>query len=217
MSSVHTGRKYGFAQATTDIARLLADPKIDAVVIATRHNSHAQLVCDALKAGKHVYVEKPLALSREELAEIETVYESLGTKGANRLLMVGFNRRFAPQVQKIKTLLNAVQEPKVSSLPSMPGPFQKILESGQREGGGRIIGEACHFIDLLRYLAGGPITGLQPHISVASPPMGCATTRGPLHSPSQMVQSERCTTWQWASRFSKRTDRGFLRRPGPAA
>ena len=112
VSSVHTGRKYGFAQATTDIARLLADPKIDAVVIATRHNSHAQLVCDALKAGKHVFVEKPLALSREELAEIETVYESLRTQGANRLLMVGFNRRFAPQVQKIKKLLIGVQEPK---------------------------------------------------------------------------------------------------------
>ena len=81
VSSVHTGRKYGFEQATTDIARVLDDPKIDAVVIATRHDSHAQLVSDALKAGKHVFVEKPLALSREEVADIESAYESLRRQG----------------------------------------------------------------------------------------------------------------------------------------
>jgi predicted dehydrogenase/threonine dehydrogenase-like Zn-dependent dehydrogenase len=171
VSSVHTGRKYGFEQATTDITRVLDNPKIDAVVIATRHNSHAQLVRDALKAGKHVFVEKPLALSREEVADIDTVYESLRTQGSNRLLMVGFNRRFAPQVQKIRSLLAGIREPKALIMTVNAGANPKNHWSQDKdEGGGRIIGEGCHFVDLLQFLTGAPIVSVQ------------AVALGPRHS-----------------------------------
>ena len=87
---VHVGRKFGFRQASTDISALLADPSSNAVVIATRHDSHASLVQQALAAGKHVFAEKPLCLTTNELSAIEAAYMG------QSMLMVGFNRRFAP-------------------------------------------------------------------------------------------------------------------------
>lgn len=162
VSSAHAGRTYGFEQASTDVARVLADPKIDAVVIATRHNSHARFACEALAAGKHVFVEKPLALSSEELAEIETVYTDLATRESTPLLMVGFNRRFAPHVQKIKTLLTSVQEPKAFIMTVNAGAIPSDhWTQDLAVGGGRIVGEGCHFIDLLQFLAGAPIVSVQ--------------------------------------------------------
>src|SRR5690606_8542027 len=108
VSGVVHGRRAGFARAVSDAAALIADPEINAVAIATRHDSHARLAADALSAGKHVFVEKPLALTREELNEVRAAHASAG-----RLLMVGFNRRFAPQVRTMKRLLTGVTEPKV--------------------------------------------------------------------------------------------------------
>ena len=87
---VYVGRKFGFRQASTDVPALLADPSCNTVVIATRHDSHAPLVQQALAAGKHVFVEKPLCLTAEELTAIEAAHTG------EQLLMVGFNRRFAP-------------------------------------------------------------------------------------------------------------------------
>ena len=161
-SGVHAGRKFGFESATTDTESLLADPDINAVVIATRHDSHAHLVCQALQAGKYVFVEKPLALTREELGEIEATYERLQSKGEAPLLMVGFNRRFAPHVRKMKALLNGVSEPKSLVLTVNAGeipPDHWIQDPAV--GGGRIIGEVCHFIDLLRFLVGAPVVAVQ--------------------------------------------------------
>src|SRR5437764_5309182 len=135
---------------------------INVLVIATRHDSHAQLVCRALEAGKHVFVEKPLALTPEELAQVVKTYQAMSTQRAVPLLMVGFNRRFAPQVHKMKVLLDRIQAPKSFIMTVNAGavPPQHWTQDPQ-VGGGRIIGEGCHFIDLLRFLAGAPITAVQ--------------------------------------------------------
>ncbi|MDH4114265.1 MAG: bi-domain-containing oxidoreductase [Burkholderiaceae bacterium] len=158
VSSLHAARKFGFARATTDTDSVLADAQINAVVIATRHDSHARLACRALAAGKHVFVEKPLALSARELVEIAAAYENAAVNGTRPLFMVGFNRRFAPHARKIKSLIADVSSPKsfvltvnVGALPAGHWSQDPAL------GGGRIVGEACHFIDLLRFLADAPI------------------------------------------------------------
>jgi predicted dehydrogenase len=162
VSGVHFGRKYRFHQTTTDTAALLDDPAINTVVVATRHDSHARFVREALRAGKHVFVEKPLCLTLQELQEITEVCTGLQKVGGRPLLMVGFNRRFAPQVQKIQALLAGVKEPKgfVMTVNAGAIPIDHWTQDPS-VGGGRILGEACHFVDLLRFLAGVPITGFQ--------------------------------------------------------
>jgi len=156
ISSLHAGRKYGFAENTTDSDRLFKDDKTEAIVIATRHNNHAKFVVKSLKANKHVFVEKPLCLTLEELVEIEKNYSP------SNVLMVGFNRRFAPQVQKMKMLLNDVIGPKAIVMTINSGSISSDHWTQDLEvGGGRIIGEACHFIDLLRFLVGKTIIDQQ--------------------------------------------------------
>lgn len=155
VSAVHYGKKYGFAKATTDTATALADPAVDTAVVATRHDAHARQVVAALQAGKHVFCEKPLCLTLQELASIEAEARARST----RLLMVGFNRRFAPQVVKVKQLLARVAEPKAFVMTVNAGAIPaEHWTQNKAVGGGRIVGEACHFIDLLRHLAGAPIT-----------------------------------------------------------
>ena len=151
-------RKFGIGQTTTDTESVLADPSIGAVVIGTQHDTHAALVCRALDAGKDVFVEKPLALRSGEIEDIERAYERASANGAAPRLMVGFNRRFAPQVTKIRELLAGVNCPKTFIMTVNAGAIPASHWTQDREaGGGRIIGEACHFIDLLRYLAGVPV------------------------------------------------------------
>jgi predicted dehydrogenase/threonine dehydrogenase-like Zn-dependent dehydrogenase len=156
VSAAHYGRKFGFSKASTDASEALADVAVDTVVVATRHNIHARQVLAALRAGKHVFCEKPLCLTLDELAEIDA--EASGRPRQH--LMVGFNRRFAPQVVKMKILLGTVAEPKsfimlvnAGAIPSDHWTQDKAV------GGGRIVGEGCHFIDLLRHLAGASIVG----------------------------------------------------------
>jgi predicted dehydrogenase/threonine dehydrogenase-like Zn-dependent dehydrogenase len=162
VSGVTHGVKSGFAQASTDLEGMLAEERVNAVVIVTRHDLHARLVVKALAAGKHVFVEKPLCLNLEDLAEIERVHGAVVAGSPAPLLMVGFNRRFAPQVRKMKALLGQVREPKsfimtvnAGAIPADHWTQDKLV------GGGRIIGEACHFIDLMRFLAGSPIVSMQ--------------------------------------------------------
>src|SRR5262249_1165545 len=121
VSAVHAGKKHGFEKATTDSQAVLNDPDVNAVVVATRHDSHAHYVCEALRARKHVFVEKPLAITREQLAQIESTFYEVNESRpftattpdqAGVLVMVGFNRRFAAHVEKIKSLVAAVREPK---------------------------------------------------------------------------------------------------------
>lgn len=160
LSGLRAGRKYGFSVTTTDTSEVLADPAVKAVVITTRHDSHACLVCDALRAGKHVFVEKPLCLTLDELALIESAYLTRCTQhSALPIVMVGFNRRFAPQVKKIKNLLGTVPGPKALVMTVNAGAIPADHWTQNREScGGRIIGEVCHFIDLLRFLVGASIT-----------------------------------------------------------
>jgi len=161
VSGTHAARKFGFEQTTTDTDALLADPEINAVVIATRHDSHARLVCQALKAGRHVFVEKPLAVDGEQLAQIESTYAAVQTEAGAPILMVGFNRRFAPQVRRIRSLLQTASGPKAMVMTVNAGQVPPEDWTQDPEvGGGRIIGEGCHFIDLLRFLVGCPIVAV---------------------------------------------------------
>ncbi|MCB1815369.1 MAG: bi-domain-containing oxidoreductase [Candidatus Competibacteraceae bacterium] len=183
VSAVHYGKKYGFREATTDTGTLLADSSVNTVVIATQHNTHAHFVCDALKAGKHVFVEKPLALTLDELEAIAGTYRSVHAEipfdsscskekaqHLAPLLMIGFNRRFAPQVQKIKALLAEVNEPKSFILTVNAGAIpSEHWTQDPTVGGGRIIGEGCHFVDLLRFLAGSPIIDFDATFIGAAP------------------------------------------------
>jgi predicted dehydrogenase len=158
VSATVAGRKHGFAQAATDPHAALADPDCDAVVIATRHDSHAGLVIEAVRRRKHVFVEKPLAITRAQLAELEAAVAASRAAGFDPIVMVGFNRRFAPQVVRLRELLAPVAEPRVMVMTVNAGdiPADHWTQS-DAVGGGRIIGEGCHFVDLLRCLAGSPI------------------------------------------------------------
>jgi predicted dehydrogenase/threonine dehydrogenase-like Zn-dependent dehydrogenase len=158
VGGVHAGRKHGFIETTTDASRLFSDAETDAIVIATRHDSHAGFVLEALRSGKHVFVEKPLCLTLEELEEIGKVCSEIQTEESSCALMVGFNRRFSPQVLKIKQLLNGVSGPKAFVMTVNAGKIPPDHWTHDPEtGGGRIVGEACHFIDLLRFLSGSSI------------------------------------------------------------
>ncbi len=160
VSGLHAGRKFGFAETTTDTDILFADPSVNTIVVTTRHDSHARLVMQSLRAGKNVFVEKPLCLTLDELAEIKTLYASIAEHGAPPRVMIGFNRRFAPQVKKIKDLLTGVTGPKAFVMTVNAGSLPSDhWTQDPAVGGGRIIGEGCHFIDLLRFLAGVSITG----------------------------------------------------------
>jgi predicted dehydrogenase len=158
VSGVHAGRKHGFESTTTDVEQVLADSDIDAVVVATRHDSHAALAVRALQAGKHVFVEKPLAITAESLAEVEMAHREASGQAAAPMLMVGFNRRFSPLTVEVRRLLRAVTAPKAFVMTVNAGPIPADHWTHDPEaGGGRIVGECCHFIDLLRFLAGAPI------------------------------------------------------------
>ena len=161
ISGVVHGEKAGFIHATTDTQGMICNPEINTVAVVTRHNTHAGFVVSALEAGKHVFVEKPLAISYQELAEVEAAYQKANTAGGAHL-MVGFNRRFAPQVQKMKELLAPVKEPKSFIMTMNAGAIPADhWTQDNAVGGGRIIGEACHFIDLMRFLAGSEIVSVQ--------------------------------------------------------
>lgn len=162
INGVIHGEKTGFAEASTDLDGLLNNKDINAVAIATRHNSHAYFVERVLSAGKNVFVEKPLALTVEEIEKIETVYNQNIQNNQYARVMVGFNRRFSPQVQKMKTLLDTVKEPKSFIMTMNAGAIPADhWTQDNAVGGGRIIGEACHFIDLMRFLAGSKIVSIQ--------------------------------------------------------
>lgn len=170
VSSVHSGKKFGFRSATTDAESLINDAAVDTVVIASRHDSHASYTSEALVQGKHVFVEKPLALTRTELTEVVTAYQAAWEAGKNPILMAGFNRRFSPLVVKMKSLMDAKPDPKaiIVTMNASNLPDDHWLHD-PKVGGGRIIGEACHYVDLLRHLVGAPITGVQATQMGAAP------------------------------------------------
>lgn len=162
INGVIHGEKTGFSEASTDIEGLLNNKDINTIAIATRHNSHAYFVEKVLSSGKNVFVEKPLALTYEEIEKVEAVYNHNIHSNQYARVMVGFNRRFSPQVQKMKALLNTVKEPKSFIMTMNAGAIPADhWTQDNAVGGGRIIGEACHFIDLMRFLAGSKIVSVQ--------------------------------------------------------
>lgn len=151
-SANHAAKKFGFQFATTDPGEILNDPGINTVVIATPHGQHAEQVIAALIAGRHVFCEKPLCVSEEELANIVRAYR--GMKEAKSHLMVGFNRRFAPMVRTLKESLAARGErPLVMQYRVNAGSPPAVGWMQDKEQAGRIVGEMCHFVDLLTFLA----------------------------------------------------------------
>lgn len=150
--------QYEAAYATTDYAAVLDDPDIDLVIIATRHNLHGTMVLDALRAGKHVFVEKPLAIKPEELDAIESFFSNHQNAP---VLMTGFNRRFSQPMVKAKEVLRGRSGPLIISYRMNAGylPREHWVHSG--EGGGRNIGEACHIYDLFNYLTGAKIVKVE--------------------------------------------------------
>lgn len=156
LSASLEGEASGAEFASSDIRRVLDDPEIDTVLVLTRHASHATLSKQALRAGKHVFVEKPLALTMADLDELEQVQAETGC-----ILTVGFNRRFAPLTSELRQLVAARAGPLALIMTVNAGHIDREHWTQDPErGGGRIIGEACHFIDLARFLCGAPITGL---------------------------------------------------------
>ena len=150
----HVAKKHGFAFATTDGAEVLQRSDVEGVLIATRHHLHAEQVLAALDAGKHVFVEKPLCLRRSELAAI---VERRQARNPLPLVMVGFNRRFAPMAQRLREHFQGVDEPLVMHYRVNAGyiPLDHWTQDAE-QGGGRILGEVCHFIDFLTFLADAP-------------------------------------------------------------
>lgn len=156
----HSGKKFGFQYATSSEDEIINDPKVNTVAILTRHDSHADLAVKALKAGKHVFVEKPLAVDSRQLA---MVGKQLKTSPQS-LLTVGFNRRFAPLIQTLKSQIADRNEPLHAHYRVNAGFIQSNhWTQDPAIGGGRIIGEACHFIDVLTFLVGAPPIAVTAH------------------------------------------------------
>lgn len=173
----HIGSKFGFRYCTTDENEILQDTSLNTVMIATRHYLHARQVLAALRARKHVFCEKPLCLRRDELAEIVSVKAS--PEAANLLLMVGYNRRFAPMAQELKRFFADAREPLAAHYRVNAGlvPASHWVHDPE-VGGGRIIGEVCHFVDFLIFVTGSlPASVFASALpSTGNPPDSVATT-----------------------------------------
>jgi predicted dehydrogenase len=151
LTAAHAAKKYGFTYTADRVEQILDDPRINTVVIFTRHDLHAHQVVAALKARKHVFVEKPLALNNEQLSMIRNQLLESG----DRLLMAGFNRRFAPLAQKLAAFVHERTEPLIAHYRVNAGYLPKThWLHDPAIGGGRIIGEGCHFVDFLTFLVG---------------------------------------------------------------
>lgn len=162
VSARATGARFGFRYCTTDFEELLHDRIINTVVIATRHHLHAQQVVAALKAGKHVFCEKPLCINQGELDDVVSTYEQAQTAGRRLHLMVGFNRRFAPMAVELRDFMARAQEPLMMHYRVNAGyiPRNHWIQD-MEQGGGRVLGEVCHFVDFLTFLASAPVKSVQ--------------------------------------------------------
>jgi predicted dehydrogenase/NADPH:quinone reductase-like Zn-dependent oxidoreductase len=153
-TAAHAARKFGARQAVTDHRLALDDPDVAVVFVVVSHQLHAELVIQALEAGKHVFVEKPLALDE---AELDRVAGAL-SDAEGRLLMVGYNRRFSRHVERARGLLSGRSEPLCMTMTVNAGQIPPDhWTQDPKIGGGRIVGEACHFIDLMAHLADSPV------------------------------------------------------------
>ena len=150
LSTNHVRTKFGFARAATNADQVFADPVDAGVLIATRHNLHAPLVLAGLRANRHIFVEKPLCLTRGELTEISNTLTA-----GHGSIQVGFNRRFAPATAELRKLVEATPGPKTASFRVMAGALEPASWfANHTESGGRVLGEACHFFDFFCFLFG---------------------------------------------------------------
>jgi len=156
LSAKILAKKAGIASATSDYKQILSDPDITAVLITTRHNLHAPMVIEALQAGKHIFVEKPLCLTQKELEAIIQEKQKHDEQNASRMLVVGFNRRFAPLAEKLHKMMGSSPMNITATMNAGFIPENSWVHDLET-GGGRIIGEACHFIDLCTYLTGSRV------------------------------------------------------------
>ncbi|MBM2829567.1 MAG: oxidoreductase [Gammaproteobacteria bacterium] len=154
-----TAVNFGADYSTTDYQEVLDDSEVDAVLICTRHHQHAEMTLRALCAGKHVLVEKPLAVTITELEEIESFYNT--AIGAVPLLLTGFNRRFSPYIRKIKHLISRSNGPLIMNYRMNAGYLAPDHWVHNEEGGGRNIGEACHIYDVFTYITGAKIKNVE--------------------------------------------------------
>lgn len=154
-----TGKRFSAEYCTTDHQEVLKDPDIDAVIIATRHDTHATLALDALRAGKHVLLEKPMALDETELRAIEAFYQE--GSGPKPVLLTGFNRRFSPYAQRIASLVQKRSNPMLINYRMNAGYIPLDHWVHGPEGGGRNRGEACHIYDLFGFLTGSQVKSVQ--------------------------------------------------------
>jgi predicted dehydrogenase len=153
ISAHAVGMKHGFRSITTDSDEIFNNDEVNTVIISTRHNTHAEYVIKALAAGMHVFVEKPLCISPDELLQIQDVYQSLAASRQPPILTVGFNRRFSPLIRKMKE--NVGDAPMSITYRVNAGVIPKNTWIQDREiGGGRIVGEVCHFLDTCAFLTG---------------------------------------------------------------
>jgi predicted dehydrogenase/threonine dehydrogenase-like Zn-dependent dehydrogenase len=155
-----TARRWGAQYAGTDYQTVLDDPEVDAVIIATRHNLHATMALAALRAGKHVLLEKPLALTESELAGIEEFFAAAGPSGAP-ILLTGFNRRFSAHARRAREWVARRSHPMLLNYRMNAGYLPPDHWTQLAEGGGRNLGEACHIYDLFTYLTGARIKQVQ--------------------------------------------------------
>lgn len=172
-------KKYGFTYSTTNYKEILQDGEVDLVMITTQHHMHKKMVLEALQIGKHVFVEKPLAINQNQLNEIIIFFDGLNEQTSNlKTLTVGFNRRFSIFSKKAKQLLghsnssiNMVATINAGFIPSNAWLHDINI------GGGRIIGEACHFIDLMTFINGSKVVGVYM----------CALGKNPLETTDNAI------------------------------
>ena len=156
------GQQFGADYVSTDTKEVFADSKVDAVLIATRHHLHGSLVLAALRAGKHVLVEKPLTLSMSELQALEDFYKAeVGT--TKPLLLTGYNRRFSPHALRLKTIVANRAAPFIFNYRMNAGYIHSEHWVHGTEGGGRNLGEACHIYDVFTFLADAEVVAVSAH------------------------------------------------------
>jgi polar amino acid transport system substrate-binding protein len=178
MTSSGTGSRsvadrFGFEYCTGDEREIFGNPEIDTVFVATRHDSHAEYVVKALQARKNVFVEKPLALTYDELARIEEAYAMACRDDGAPILMVGYNRRFSPLAQGVKAAIGRGPVAMTYRVNAGAVPVDSWIQDPD-VGGGRVIGEVCHFVDLLSFLAGAK--ALRVHAAYLRAPGGLQDT-----------------------------------------
>ncbi|MDB9702935.1 bi-domain-containing oxidoreductase [Rhodospirillales bacterium] len=162
-SAENGAETHGFENAATDIDSVMSDAEINSVIIATRHDSHAAMTAQALRAGKSVFVEKPLALDIDQLNDVIDAIN-----GADGFVQVGFNRRFAPQTTKLCDHFKDTTGPKVVTIRVNGGAIEGgHWTQSSDEGGGRVLGEICHFVDLARHLVGAAISNVRADAATA--------------------------------------------------